>query len=97
MTGFFTKRTQFSGDLSQGNIGQTVTVNGWVSANRDLGGIVFVEVRDRTGIIQVVADPTKNPQAHAALSGLKNEDVVSVTGPVSMRPEETKNAKLATG
>lgn len=97
MTGFFTKRTQFCGDLSKGNIGQTVTVNGWVSANRDLGGIVFVEVRDRTGIIQVVADPSKNPQAHAALSGLKNEDVVSVTGPVSMRPEETKNAKLATG
>jgi aspartyl-tRNA synthetase len=97
MTGFFTKRTHFCGDLSTKNIGQTVTVNGWVSANRDLGGIVFVEVRDRTGIIQVVADPSKNPQAHAALSGLKNEDVVSVTGPVSMRPEETKNPKLITG
>jgi aspartyl-tRNA synthetase len=97
MTGFFTKRSHFCGDLSNQHIPQTVTVNGWVSANRDLGGIVFVEVRDRTGIIQVVADPTKNPQAHAALSGLRNEDVVSITGPVSMRPEETKNPKLSTG
>lgn len=97
MTGFFTKRTHFNGDLSKENLGQTVTVNGWVSANRDLGGIVFVEIRDRTGIIQVVADPSKNPQAHAALSGLKSEDVVSVTGPVSLRPAETVNAKLTTG
>ena len=97
MTGFFTKRTHFNGDLSQANLGQNVTVNGWVSANRDLGGIVFVEIRDRTGIIQVVADPTKNPQAHAALSGLKSEDVVSITGPVSLRPAETVNPKLSTG
>jgi len=97
MTGFFTKRTHFNGDFSKENFGQTVTVNGWVSANRDLGGIVFVEIRDRTGIIQVVADPSKNPQAHAALSGLKSEDVVSVTGPVSMRPAETVNTRLSTG
>lgn len=97
MTGFFTKRTHFSGDLSNNHIGQTVTVNGWVSANRDLGGIVFVEIRDRTGIIQLVADPSKNPQAHAALSGLRNEDVVSVTGPITERPVETRNPKLATG
>ncbi len=97
MTGFFTKRTHFCDELSNQNIGQTVTVNGWVSANRDLGGIVFVEVRDRTGIIQLVADPSKNPQAHAALSGLRNEDVVSVTGPITERPAETRNAKLSTG
>lgn len=97
MTGFFTKRTHFNSDLSNNNIGQTVTVNGWVSANRDLGGIVFVEIRDRTGIIQLVADPSKNPQAHAALSGLRNEDVVSVTGPITERPVETRNPRLATG
>ncbi len=96
-TGFFTKRTHFCGDLTANHNGQNVTVNGWVSANRDLGGIVFVEVRDRTGIMQLVADPSKNPEAHAALSGLKNEDVVSVSGPVSLRPEETRNAKLSTG
>jgi aspartyl-tRNA synthetase len=97
MTGFFTKRSHFCGDVSKENIGQQVTVNGWVSATRDLGGIVFVEVRDRTGIIQLVADPSKNPQAHAALSHLKNEDVVSVSGPVTLRPAETVNPKLTTG
>jgi aspartyl-tRNA synthetase len=97
MTGFFTKRTHFCGDFSKELLGQTATANGWVSANRDLGGIVFVEVRDRTGIIQLVADPSKNPQAHAALSGLKSEDVISVTGPISMRPVETVNLKLTTG
>jgi aspartyl-tRNA synthetase len=96
-TGFFTKRTHFCGDLSNKNLNATVTVNGWVSANRDLGGIVFIEVRDRTGIIQLVADPSKNPQAHAALSGLKSEDVISVSGPITLRPAETQNAKLATG
>jgi aspartyl-tRNA synthetase len=95
--GFFTKRTHFCGDLSKESLNQGVTVNGWVSANRDLGGIVFVEVRDRTGIIQVVADPSKNPQAHAALSGLKNEDVVSISGPITLRPAETLNTKLSTG
>ncbi len=94
---FFTKRTCFNGELSRDQLNQTVTVNGWVSANRDLGGIVFVEVRDRTGIIQVVADPSKNPDVHAVLSGLKSEDVVSVTGPVSLRPPETVNPKLSTG
>lgn len=97
MTGFFTKRTHFCGDLSKTQLGDNVTINGWVSANRDLGGIVFVEVRDRSGIMQVVADPSKNPQAHAALSGLKSEDVVSITGPVSLRPTETVNPKLSTG
>lgn len=97
MTGFFTKRSHFNGDLSKANLAQNVTINGWVSANRDLGGIVFIEVRDRTGIIQLVADPSKNPQAHAALSGLKSEDVVSVTGPITERPAETVNPKLSTG
>lgn len=97
MTGFFTKRSHFCGEVSRNDLNKTVTVNGWVSANRDLGGIVFVEVRDRTGIIQLVADPSKNPQAHAALSHLKSEDVVSVTGPVTLRPAETVNPKLSTG
>jgi len=95
--GFFTKRSHFCGDISKESLNQTVTINGWVSANRDLGGIVFVEIRDRTGIMQIVADPSKNPKVHAALSGLKNEDVVSVSGPVSLRPTETINPKLVTG
>ena len=94
---FFTKRTFFCGDLNNDNLTQTVTINGWVAANRDLGGIIFVEVRDRTGIMQIVADPGKNPEAHAVLSTLRSEDVVSVTGPLTERPPETHNPKIATG
>ncbi len=93
----FAQRTHFNGELTVANVGDTVTINGWVSANRDLGGIVFVEIRDRSGILQVVADPSKNPEVHATLSSLKNEDVVAIRGPVSLRPEETKNPKLSTG
>lgn len=96
-TGFFTKRTHFCIDLSRENLQQKVTVNGWVSANRDLGGIVFVEVRDRTGLIQLVADPSQNVEAHDLLSGLRSEDVVSISGLVSLRPPETLNPKLSTG
>lgn len=96
-SGFFTKRTHFCEELDARHVGQSVTVNGWVSVNRDLGGIIFVEARDRTGLIQVVADPTKNPEAHAALSTLKHEDVISLSGPVSLRPEETRNPRLSTG
>src|SRR6478609_4867287 len=82
----FDRRTHFCGELSLANEGKTVTINGWVSANRDLGGIVFIEVRDRFGLIQLVADPQKNPEAHAVLSTLRTEDVVSAAGPVTIRP-----------
>ncbi|MEM0951109.1 MAG: aspartate--tRNA ligase [Cyanobacteria bacterium P01_H01_bin.74] len=94
---FFTPRTHFCADLSKADLSKTVTVNGWVSVNRDLGGIVFIELRDRSGIIQLVADPSQNTSAHNALSRIKAESVISVTGPVSLRPENTLNPKLATG
>ena len=66
-TTVFAQRTHFNGDLTVANVGDAVTINGWVSANRDLGGIVFVEIRDRSGILQVVADPSKNPEVHGVL------------------------------
>ncbi|MBY0405065.1 MAG: aspartate--tRNA ligase [Cyanobacteria bacterium] len=100
----FTQRTHFIGDLvpaSASNaanlLGQTVTINGWVSATRDLGGIVFIEVRDRSGILQIVSDPSKNPQVHSVLSSLRSEDVVTATGPISNRPQDTANPNLSTG
>ncbi len=93
----YTQRTHYCGELTPADNSQTVTVNGWVSVSRDLGGIVFVELRDRTGVIQLVADPQKNPSVHATLSALKNEDVLSATGPISLRPSETINPKLTTG
>lgn len=93
----FLQRTRFCGELTEDDIGSTVTVNGWVSANRDLGGITFIEVRDRTGIIQLVADPSRNPDAHKVLSRLKDEDVVAARGPITWRPEDTLNPALSTG
>ncbi|MBY0449598.1 MAG: aspartate--tRNA ligase [Cyanobacteria bacterium] len=97
-TAFFAQRTHFCGELSLNtHLTQTVTVNGWVSVTRDLGGIIFVEVRDRSGILQLVADPSKNPAVHAQFSGLKSEDVVTVSGPISQRPSETVNPQLSTG
>lgn len=95
--GFFTKRTHFCGDVSKADVGNTVTLNGWVAVNRDLGGLIFVELRDRTGLVQLVADPSKNPEAHAVLSTLKSEDVLAVTGPLTLRPADTVNARLTTG
>jgi aspartyl-tRNA synthetase len=93
----FTPRTHFCGDLTDDHVGQTVTVNGWVSVNRDLGGLVFVECRDRSGLFQLVGDPQKNPEVHALLASLKAEAVITATGPVSLRPAETVNPKHPTG
>ncbi len=93
----YTQRTHYCGELTAQQESRTVTVNGWVSVNRDLGGIVFVEVRDRTGVIQLVADPQRNPQIHPLLSSLRSEDVIAATGVLSHRPQETVNANLKTG
>jgi aspartyl-tRNA synthetase len=93
----FTPRTQFCGALTPEHSGQTVTVNGWVAVNRDLGGLVFVECRDRSGLLQLVGDPQKNPEVHALLASLKAESVITATGKISARPEETVNANHPTG
>ncbi|MGE0200232.1 MAG: aspartate--tRNA ligase [Candidatus Melainabacteria bacterium] len=93
----FSQRSVFCGELTEGNLQQTVTVNGWVAVNRDLGGITFVEVRDRTGVLQLVADPQVNPDVHQVLSKLKTEDVITAEGVLSARPEATVNANLTTG
>lgn len=90
-------RTHFCGEVSPALVGQTITLNGWVAVTRDLGGIVFVELRDRSGLVQLVADPQKNPQAHAELSHIKNEAVISISGPISLRPADTINENHPTG
>ena len=85
------------GQLSAKNIGEEVTLSGWAACIRDLGGIIFVELRDRTGFFQLVADPQINPDVHQVFSKLKTESVITVKGKVTMRPEETYNDKLPTG
>ena len=83
--------------INKENIGQRVNMAGWVSTVRDLGGIIFVELRDRSGIIQIVSDPMKNPEVHKIFEQLRNEYVINISGVVSLRPEETYNPNLLTG
>ncbi len=84
-------------ELNETHIGKETTLAGWASTIRDLGGIIFVELRDKTGLFQLVADPQVNPQVHEVLSKVKSEYVIQVTGKVSKRPDETINNKLKTG
>ena len=93
----FAKRTVWCGEVSEQQIGQQVTVNGWVNRNRDQGGIAFIDLRDRSGIVQVVADSSHSVDALAAAEKLRSEFSVSVTGLVRKRPEGTENPNLKTG
>src|SRR4051812_35346944 len=90
-------RTHTCGQLRTEHIGQEVTLCGWVDTNRDQGGIVFIDLRDRYGKTQVVFDPEGGPDVLAQASKLRTEDVVRVTGKVDHRPEGTTNPKLGTG
>jgi aspartyl-tRNA synthetase len=91
------RRTDLGGALREGDVGRTVVVCGWVHGRRDHGGIVFLDVRDRAGLVQVVCDPSESPAAHAVASGLRLEYVVGVRGAVRPRPPETVNPDLRTG
>ncbi|MEO8232036.1 MAG: aspartate--tRNA ligase [Ignavibacteriota bacterium] len=93
----FKRRTHTCGELRESNIEQNVVLNGWVDRRRDLGGVIFIEIRDRHGVIQVVFEPTHNEQAHQAAKDLRNEFVISVEGVVRKRPADTDNQELPTG
>ena len=90
-------KTHYNEDLTINDIDKEVTLAGWVSAVRDLGGIIFIELRDKSGFFQVVADPQINPQVHEVFSKLKDEYVIQVKGKITKRPPETYNPELATG
>ena len=90
-------RTHNCNELRPEHIGQTVTLSGWVNSARDHGGVIFIDLRDREGMSQVVFRPEENPEVAAASHHLRDEDVVKVTGKVSKRLEGTDNANLATG
>ncbi len=85
------------GDLRASNIGQTVTLAGWVHRRRDHGNLVFIDLRDSAGIVQVVFNPETAPDAHAAAEDVRNEWVIQVTGAVAKRPQGTENPNLPTG
>jgi aspartyl-tRNA synthetase len=94
---FFKRRTHTCGELRETNIGQEVVLNGWVDTRRDLGGLIFIDLRDRYGITQVVFEPSFEKDAHQLAGKLRSEFVVSVEGTVRKRPPETDNAKIPTG
>ncbi len=92
------KRTHHCNELRPAHIGQTVTLSGWVHSRRDLGGLIFIDIRDREGRTQTVFDPSDlTPELFAQAAGLRSECVVSLTGKVRHRPAGTNNAKIPTG
>jgi len=93
----FKKRTHTCGELRETHIGQTVTLNGWVDSRRDLGGVIFIDLRDRYGITQIVFEPSYNAIAHEEAKDLRSEWVISVSGKVRRRPDGTENPNLETG
>jgi len=90
-------RTYYCGEVRKEQIGETVTLCGWVDRRRDHGGVIFLDLRDRTGIIQVVSDPQRTPDSYNDAETLRNEYVVQITGRVTARPEDSLNPKLPTG
>jgi aspartyl-tRNA synthetase len=90
-------RSHHCSQLRAEHIGQTVTLSGWVNSARDHGGVIFVDLRDREGLTQVVFRPEENAELAAQSHELRDEDVIQVTGKVSKRLEGTENSKLGTG
>jgi aspartyl-tRNA synthetase len=90
-------RTHTCGELTANDIGKEVTLCGWVATRRDHGKLIFIDLRDRYGLTQVVFAPGDSPEAHTKAQELRNEFVVKVSGVVNRRPEGTINPKLPTG
>lgn len=85
------------GELNLSNINQEVTLSGWASCVRDLGGMIFIELRDRSGLFQLVSTPQHNPEIHKVFEKVRTEFVITVKGKITKRPAETYNDKLPTG
>jgi len=90
-------RDAWAGDLADHRVGETVRVAGWVHRRRDHGGLIFIDLRDRSGIVQLVFHPEEAPEPHAAAHALRSEHVVSARGEVHRREEGKENPALPTG
>ena len=90
-------RSHYCGLLNAEQIGQTVSLCGWIDRRRDHGGVIFLDLRDRTGILQIVSDPQRTPVSYDLAGEMRNEYVVRIIGKVSKRPDESLNPRLATG
>jgi len=81
------RRTHYCGELNEDSVGEVVRLAGWVDTVRNHGGVVFIDLRDRTGVVQVVAEELKNPEAYEIADRVKPEYVIAVEGKVRRRPE----------
>ncbi len=95
--GFMQKRTVWCGEVTSEYIGKEVILNGWVQRIRDHGGLIFIDLRDRTGVVQTVVDPVKKPETFELAKDVRSEYVLEITGSVRHRPEGTENPNLKTG
>lgn len=91
------KRTHYCGEIRRAHVDRTVSLTGWVHRRRDHGGLIFIDLRDREGIVQVVFNPGTNKDIHSLAGSLRNEDCIAVEGVVRGRPEGTVNPALPTG
>ena len=89
-------RSHYCGEIDQSLIGEEINACGWVNRRRDHGGVIFIDLRDREGILQLVADPS-NPQVFAIAEKVRNEFVLHAKGLLRARPEETENPELKSG
>lgn len=85
------------GQVTKKDIGKTVTLSGWINTRRDHGGLIFMDLRDRSGVVQLVFNPERDKDVHATGESLRSEYVVTARGEISPRPEENINPKLPTG
>src|SRR5262245_1613699 len=90
-------RTKTCGELRSSDVGSQATLCGWVHNRRDHGGLVFIDLRDRYGLTQIVFHPEESAEAHTLAGSLRNEDVLQVAGKVVSRGAGLTNPKLATG
>ena len=90
-------RTYFCGEVPKNAIGEKVTLKGWVQRRRDLGGLIFIHLRDRTGIVQIVFNPEVSKEALEVAEKVRSEYVVEIEGTVIARDESTFNPNLSTG
>jgi len=90
-------RTHTCGELRAQDVGQEVTLAGWVQSRRDHGGVIFIDVRDRYGITQIAFDPDRSKEAWKTADALRSEFVIQVKGTVTARPDDMKNKKIETG
>jgi len=91
------KRTHYCGELTESDLGREVVLMGWVQRRRDHGGLVFIDLRDRTGLIQVVFNPQEDPETHERSHAVRSEYVLAVKGRVRERPDDMINPKLTSG